>query len=86
MPHHKSNFKRMRQSEKQRDRNRAWRSHLRGAIRDLRATEPGAPDLAGKYRTVVSMIDRAASRRLLHRRTADRYKSRLARHAASKPA
>ncbi len=83
MPHHKSNFKRMKQSEKQRTRNRAWRSHLRTAIRDMRASA-GAEDIADRYRNVTSLIDRAASRGLIHRRAAGRYKSRLAR-GMSKP-
>lgn len=78
MPHHKSNYKRMRQSEKQRTRNRAWRSQLRAAVRDLRALT-ASPDNAPQYREVTSLIDRAASRGLIHRKAADRYKSRLAR-------
>lgn len=83
MPHHKSNFKRMKQSEKQRTRNRAWRSQLRSAIRDMRASG-GTEDIALRYRNVTSLIDRAASRGMIHRRTAGRYKSRLAR-GMSKP-
>lgn len=85
MPHHKSNVKRMKQSEKQRNRNRAWRSQLRSAIRDLRATEGSGPEVASQYRNVTSMIDRAASRGLIHRKAADRYKSRLAKHTISQP-
>ena len=77
MPHHKSNFKRMKQSEKQRTRNRAWRSQLRAAIRDMRASV-GAEDYSARYRNVTSLIDRAASRGLIHKNAAGRYKSRLA--------
>ena len=79
MPHHKSCKKRMRQSVKQRTRNRAYRGELRSAIRELRASE--GEDLSAKYREVTSLLDRAASRGLIHKRAADRYKSRLAKHA-----
>lgn len=71
----------MKISAKQRERNRAFRSQLRAAIRDLRAmTEKDAA--ATKYREVVSLLDQAAGVNLIHRRNADRNKSRLAQFVA----
>jgi len=68
----------MKQAEVRRARNRAYRSELRAAVRDLRAGAEGE-DAPARYRQVVTLLDRAASRGLIHRRTADRSKSRLAR-------
>ncbi len=78
MPHHKSCKKRMRQSEKRRQRNKVTRHELRSAIRELREGE-GADDIAGKYRQVSSMLDKAASNGLIHSKAADRHKARLAK-------
>lgn len=78
MPHHKSCKKRMKQAEVRRTRNRAYRSELRSAVRDLRA-EPGAENAETRYREVVTLLDRAASRGLIHKKTADRSKGRLAK-------
>ncbi|MFH2049338.1 MAG: 30S ribosomal protein S20 [bacterium] len=77
MPHHKSCKKRVKTSVIQRDRNRGYRSQLRAAIRDLRA-ETNKETAATRYREVTSIIDNAVTRRLLHKRNADRNKSRLA--------
>lgn len=85
MPHHKSNFKRMRQSEKQRIRNRAWRSQLRTAVREMRERTE-TTNVADQYRSMTSLLDRAASRGLIHKRAAARYKSRLAKQISAKPA
>ncbi len=85
MPHHKSCKKRMRQSVERRARNRGYRSELRAAMRDLRAN-PTAEDASQKYRTVESLLDRAASLGLIHKKNADRNKARLAKLVAAKPA
>ncbi|HKK20712.1 MAG TPA: 30S ribosomal protein S20 [candidate division Zixibacteria bacterium] len=77
MPSHKSCAKRMKTSESARIRNRARRSELRSAIRDLRS-ETNKEQAAKKYLEVVSLLDRAAGYNLIHRKNADRNKSRLA--------
>ncbi|MBU8934192.1 MAG: 30S ribosomal protein S20 [candidate division Zixibacteria bacterium] len=77
MPQHKSCAKRMKTSAVQRDRNRAFRTRYRSAIRDLRA-ETNAEEAARKYRLTVSMIDQATTRGLLHKNNAARNKARLA--------
>ena len=77
MANTKSAIKRMRQSERRRLRNRAMRSKLRGAIKTARAAEG-----AGKPAAVLEAIralDRAVSKGVVHRNTAARKKSALAR-------
>ncbi|MBD3258712.1 30S ribosomal protein S20 [candidate division GN15 bacterium] len=78
MPNHKSCAKRMRTSEKQRQRNRAFRSRLRAAIKDVR-TETSKEEAAKKYAVAESLLDKAAGYNLIHARNADRNKSRLAK-------
>lgn len=76
MPNHKSCVKRMRISIEERDRNRAFRSRLRQAIKSVRSAttrDAAAPIL----REATSIIDKAASSGLIHKRTAARNKSRL---------
>ena len=77
MPNHKSCVKRMRTSEEQRLRNRAFRSRLRAAIKELRS-ETNPENATKKYQVVVSLLDKAASRGLIHKKNAARNKSRLA--------
>ncbi len=77
MPQHKSCAKRVKTSAIQRDRNRAFRTQYRAAVRDLRA-ETNREEATRKYRQTISLIDMAASRGLLHRNNAARNKSRLA--------
>lgn len=77
MPSHKSNFKRMKTSAKERERNRGYRSHLRAAIKEIRS-ETTKAEAAKKLAAVSRLLDRAASRGLIKERTAARNKSRLA--------
>jgi small subunit ribosomal protein S20 len=70
-------MKRMRQNERRRLRNRAMRSKLRGAIKTARSAEG-----AGKPAAVLEAIralDKAVSKGVVHRNTAARKKSALAR-------
>ena len=79
MPNHKSCVKRMRTAEKDRVRNRAYRSHLRSLIKDVR-TETNKEEAQKKLHDAMVVLDKAASRRLLHPKNVDRTKSRLALH------
>jgi small subunit ribosomal protein S20 len=82
VPTIKSAKKRLRQSEKRRVRNKAVRSQIRTRIRKLLATtsrDEAEPQLAELY----ALLDRAASRRVLHANTAARRKARMARHVES---
>ena len=67
----------MKTSVERRERNRAFRTRYRSAIRDLR-TETNPEEAARKYRQTVSMIDQATTKGLLHKNNAARNKSRLA--------
>lgn len=71
--------KRARQSEKRRIHNHAQRSRLRTTLKAVReAIASGDAARAREaYRLATSLLDRSARRRLIHRNTAARYKSRL---------
>lgn len=89
MATHDSALKAHRQSLKNRERNRQYRSRLRGVLKTIRAAIDGNDLTTAKnaLRTTISLIDRMASKRIIHRNAAARYKSRLtARLAAKSPA
>jgi len=67
----------MKTSEEQRLRNRALRSQLRSAIKDLRS-ETNKEQATRKYKEVTSLLDKAAGYHLIHKKNADRNKARLA--------
>ncbi|MCK4304600.1 MAG: 30S ribosomal protein S20 [Candidatus Eisenbacteria sp.] len=76
MPQHKSAWKRMRTSAKQRTRNRAVRSQVRHAIRTYREADPSKkPDLLP---ATISKIDNAVRKGVIKDATANRMKSRFA--------
>jgi small subunit ribosomal protein S20 len=67
----------MKTSEQQRQRNRTLSSQLRAAIKQLR-NETNKEEAARIYREVTSLLDRAAGENIIHKKNADRNKSRLA--------
>ena len=77
MPNHKSCEKRMRSSEASRQRNRAFRSRMRAAIKDVR-NENNKEEALKKFRVAAGLLDQASAKHLIHRKNADRNKSRLA--------
>jgi small subunit ribosomal protein S20 len=79
MANHFSALKRARQTEKRTARNRANRSRLRTALRDLRESlAKGDKQTAEQmYRQTVSALDKAIQKGVIHENTASRYKSRL---------
>jgi small subunit ribosomal protein S20 len=81
MANTKSAEKRHRQNVKQRERNRAHRSRLRTAIKDLRtAVASGDAARANEILPVtLGIIDKIAQKKVIHANTASRYKSRLAK-------
>jgi small subunit ribosomal protein S20 len=80
----KSQIKRNRQNEKRRVRNKAVRSEMKTRTRHvLEAAESGAEDLEERYRIAQQRIDRAVSKGVLHKKTAARRKSRLAKRVAA---
>jgi small subunit ribosomal protein S20 len=79
MANHFSALKRARQSEKRTARNRANRSRLRTALRDLREAlaKGDKPAAEQTYRQTASALDKAIQKGVIHENTASRYKSRL---------
>ena len=75
----KSGLKAKRQNIKRREQNRQMRSRLRSALKSIRASLD-AKDLAGAKAALsatVSIVDKMATKGIIHRNTAGRYKSRL---------
>lgn len=85
MANHFSALKRARQTERRTVRNRANKSRVRSALRELReALTAGNRENAEKaFRQTVSTLDKAIQKGVLHRNTADRYKSRLSARLAA---
>ena len=79
MATHQSALKAHRQSVKNRDHNRQFRSRLRNALKSVRTAIDGKDKAAAKtaLKETVSLIDRMASKGVIHRNAAARYKSRL---------
>jgi small subunit ribosomal protein S20 len=80
----KSQIKRNRQNEKRRVRNRAVRTSLKTATKKVDvAAGSGDLDSAGTLlQEAARSLDQAASKGMIHKRTAARKKSRLARRVA----
>jgi small subunit ribosomal protein S20 len=80
----KSALKRMRQNEKRRLRNRAVRSRVRTAVKTARTMLAGASTDAGTAVVeAIRVLDKAVTKGVIHRNTAARKKSSLARRLAS---
>jgi small subunit ribosomal protein S20 len=76
----KSALKANRQNIKRREHNRELRTRLRSALKAIRASLD-SKDLAGAKSALsqtVSIVDKMATKGIIHRNTAGRYKSRLA--------
>ena len=86
MASHDSALKAHRQNVKARERNRQFRTRLRGALRDIRAAIDGGDPASVKdaLRNTISLVDKMAGKGIIHRNTAGRYKSRLASRVAKK--
>jgi small subunit ribosomal protein S20 len=83
----KSALKANRQNIRRREHNRQLRSRLRTALKAIRS-RLDAKDLDGAkaaLRGTISIVDKMATRCIIHRNTAGRYKSRLSARF-SKPA
>ena len=78
MPRTKSAKKAMRQSKSRTARNRAQRSALRTAVKKVRSSGD-AKESAAAYLEATRLLDRSGRKGLIHKNTAARQKSRLAR-------
>ncbi len=81
MANHRSALKRIRTSEKSRQRNRVVRGSTRSVVRRARGlvdkNQLGEAEVA--VQSAVSALDRAASKGVIHKNNAARRKSRLMR-------
>jgi len=81
MANTKSAEKRMRQSGERRERNRANRSTMRTAIKRVRGAVAAGDVKAAEdaLKGAIQVIDKSAKKHVVHRNTAARAKSRLAK-------
>ena len=86
MATHASALKAHKQSLNNREHNRAFRARLRGALKAIRSAIDGNDlDAAKKaLKGTISLIDKLASKGIIHRNAAGRYKSRLTGRLTSK--
>jgi small subunit ribosomal protein S20 len=77
----RSAAKRTRQTLKSALRNRSVKTHLRRLQKQIRSAPKSSPD---QIRAVISAIDKAAKRGIIHRNAANRRKARLNRALAAK--
>jgi small subunit ribosomal protein S20 len=84
MPNIKQQAKRVRTAQRERAENLRFRSTVKTLTKRLRvAVEDGdAEKVAAEYRSLVRMVDRAASKGALHANTAARKKAQAARLVA----
>ena len=81
MANHKSALKRARQSEAQRIVNQAHKSRAKTAVKDLRAllAEKNLDQAKKTLVETVSILQKTASKKVIHKKKASRKISRLAR-------
>ena len=78
MPQHKSAEKRVRTSEKKREINRAYKTRLKNVIKSVR--EKKDKESAEKsLQTATAVIDKLASKGVIHKNKAANQKSKLAK-------
>jgi small subunit ribosomal protein S20 len=81
----RSQIKRNRQNEKHAERNKAVRTALKTSTKKVRSavTAGEADQAAAMQREAARSLDKAVAKGILHKRTAARRKSRLARASSS---
>ena len=86
MASHASALKAHKQSLKNREHNRQFRSRLRGALKSIRTAIDGNDLDAAKsaLKQTISLIDKMASKGIIHRNAAGRYKSRITTRITAK--
>ncbi|NLI81799.1 MAG: 30S ribosomal protein S20 [Deltaproteobacteria bacterium] len=79
MANHKSAIKRAKQSEARRMRNRARKTRMKNAIKDVMEVLSGGPreTVEARLKKAISIIDKTASKKVIHSNTASRKISRL---------
>ncbi len=80
----KSALKANRQNIKRREHNRELRSKLRTGIKSVRKSldDQNVGDAKATLKTLQSLVDKMATKGIIHRNTASRYKSRISARVA----
>lgn len=90
MPHLKSAKKRLRQNAKRREHNRAVKKSVKKQLKTVlevsNEKQVNAEQLTKEITLAIKKLDKAAARGVIHRNTASRKKSQLARLLKSKSA
>jgi len=81
LPQHKSAAKRMKTSEKSRQRNKRVKSIIRGTLKTYKDDKEKSLD---KLKVVFKVADKAAAKKVIHKNKAARIKSRMAKLALKK--
>ncbi|NOX90357.1 MAG: 30S ribosomal protein S20 [Calditrichaeota bacterium] len=82
MAHHKSAKKRIRTELKARLRNRHYKRQMKLSIKSVLETE-SKEEAAEKYKTTTSLLDKLASKGVIHKNKAANKKAKLARYLNS---
>ncbi len=82
MPHHKSTKKRVRLSLKQNERNKSYKSKMKTAIKKVKATTD-KDAIQDELKKTYSLLDKLASKKIIHKNKAANQKSKLAQYANS---
>ena len=81
MPNHKSAIKRMRQNEKRRLRNKAYKTRVKNAIKKVKVfvENKDAENATKSLLEAVSIIQKVAGKKIIHKNNASRKISKLTR-------
>ncbi len=81
MANHKSALKRARQNEERRMRNKSTKTRIKNIVKDVRldVSENSKESALTKLDTAKSIIDKAAKKGVIHKKTASRKISRLSK-------
>ena len=81
MANHKSAIKRARQNEKRRLRNKSTKTRIKNIVKGVRQTvgENSKEEALAELNSAKSIIDNAAKKGVIHKKTASRKISRLSR-------
>ena len=88
MANHKSALKRAHQNEIRRIRNKAVKTRVKNVVKDVRQASSGdsAEAAQDSFKAAQSAIDKAAKKGVLHKKTASRKVSRLAKQVNAQQA
>ena len=83
MAEHKSALKRARQNEKRRLRNKSTKTRVKSIVKSVRlsVSEKSKEEVLSELKTAQSIIDNAAKKGVIHKKTASRKISRLSKLA-----